>query len=139
MLAGGIRAQHILVMLCLQRTLVRRGRDSLLRHIKSGAGGIRTLVQTVKPHAFYMLIPDFGFRAAPRPGPPSDALASKSFADDARQTADYSRYCCTAMISQPQEGGSGRCPVPSPCKGIKLIYCTSIRQREHTHCCQLNC
>ena len=42
-----------------------------------GAGGIRTLVQTVKPHAFYMLIPDFGFRAAPRPGPPSVALVSK--------------------------------------------------------------
>ena len=42
-----------------------------------GAGGIRTLVQTVKPHAFYMLIPAFGFSAIPRPEPPSTALASR--------------------------------------------------------------
>ena len=42
-----------------------------------GAGGSRTLVQTGKPYAFYTLIPDFGFRAAARPGPPTDALASK--------------------------------------------------------------
>lgn len=28
-----------------------------------GAGGVRTLVQTEKQYAFYMLIPAFGFRA----------------------------------------------------------------------------
>ena len=28
---------------------------------ESGAGGSRTLVQTGKPYAFYMLIPDFIF------------------------------------------------------------------------------
>jgi hypothetical protein len=28
--------------------------------------------------------------------------------------------------------------VSPPCREIKLaIYCTSIKQREHTHCCQL--
>ena len=50
------------------------------RHITKlrGAGGIRTLVQTGKPYAFYTLIPDFGFRAPTRPGPPIDALAPKS-------------------------------------------------------------
>ena len=42
-----------------------------------GAGGSRTLVQTGKPYAFYTLIPAFGFRAAARPGPPTDALAPK--------------------------------------------------------------
>ena len=42
-----------------------------------GAGGSRTLVQTVKPHAFYMLISAFGFRVIPRPEPPSITLASK--------------------------------------------------------------
>jgi len=43
-----------------------------------GAGGSRTLVQTGKPYAFYTLIPDFGFRAPTRPGPPIDTLAPKS-------------------------------------------------------------
>ena len=43
-----------------------------------GAGGIRTLVQTGKPYAFYMLIPDFGFRAAARPGPPTATLSPKT-------------------------------------------------------------
>ena len=42
-----------------------------------GAGGSRTLVQTGKPYAFYTLIPDFGFRAPTRPGPPIDTLAPK--------------------------------------------------------------
>ena len=44
---------------------------------KGGAGGSRTLVQTGKPYAFYMLIPDFGFRAAARPGPPTATLSPK--------------------------------------------------------------
>ena len=43
-----------------------------------GAGGSRTLVQTGKSYAFYMLIPAFGFRASARPGPPTDALSSKT-------------------------------------------------------------
>ena len=42
-----------------------------------GAGGSRTLVQTGKPYAFYMLIPDFVFRAAARPGPPTATLSPK--------------------------------------------------------------
>ena len=33
----------------------------LFYHFKSGAGGIRTLVQTGKPYAFYMLILAFIF------------------------------------------------------------------------------
>ena len=40
-----------------------------------GAGGSRTRVQTGKPYAFYTLIPDFGFRALARPGPPTNALS----------------------------------------------------------------
>ncbi len=46
--------------------------------IVRGAGGSRTLVQTGKPYAFYMLIPAFGFRAATRPGPPIAALSPKT-------------------------------------------------------------
>ena len=44
-------------------------------NIFCGAGGIRTHVQTRKPYAFYMLIPDFDFRATARPGPPTGALS----------------------------------------------------------------
>ena len=40
-----------------------------------GPGGSRTLVQTGKPYAFYMLIPDFGFRVMARPGPPTSTLS----------------------------------------------------------------
>ena len=64
------------VMLCLQSTLVII-RGGPLCYTLSGAGGIRTLVQTVKPYAFYMLIPAFDFRVLPRPGPPSDTLVPK--------------------------------------------------------------
>ena len=47
--------------------------------IKScGAGGSRTRVQTRKPYAFYTLIPACGFRALARPGPPTNALSSKT-------------------------------------------------------------
>lgn len=42
---------------------------------KGGAGGSRTLVQTGKPYAFYMLIPAFVFRIMTRPGPPIMTLS----------------------------------------------------------------
>jgi len=47
------------------------------QYVLGGAGGIRTLVQTGKPYAFYMLISAFNFRAAARPEPPTVALSSK--------------------------------------------------------------
>ena len=66
-----------------------------LAQILGGAGGSRTLVQTGKPYAFYTLIPDFGFRAAARPGPPTTALSSEFHADgEARRR--YFRFICTA-------------------------------------------
>ena len=42
-----------------------------------GDGGNRTLVQTRKSCAFYMLIFAFGFRAQARPKPPTCTLSSK--------------------------------------------------------------
>ena len=45
--------------------------------LRSGAGGNRTLVQTRKSYAFYMLIFAFGFRAQARPKPPTCTLSSK--------------------------------------------------------------
>ena len=59
--------------------------------MKCGAGGSRTLVQTGKPYAFYTLIPAFGFRAAARPGPPTDALAPEFHLHVGAHT-DYSRF-----------------------------------------------
>lgn len=103
-----------------------------------GAGGSRTLVQTGKPYAFYTLIPDFCFRAAARPGPPTTALVPELHPYTGT-CADYSRFACTACSRRFGKTSLERCPVPSPCDGIKLIiYCTSIKQREHTYCCQLN-
>ena len=43
-----------------------------------GAGGNRTLVQTRKSCAFYMLIFAFGFRVQARPKPPTYTLSSKA-------------------------------------------------------------
>ena len=50
---------------------------TILLFLRSGAGGNRTLVQTRKSYAFYMLIFAFGFRAQARPKPPTYALSSK--------------------------------------------------------------
>jgi len=103
----------------------------------SGAGGSRTLVRTRKPCAFYMLIPDSVFVR--------------------RQDLDHSAGTLSPKTSPAHRGlrwlfpillrrltlGFGTTPlerrlVRLPCKRIKLvIYCTSIKQREHTRCCQL--
>ena len=79
------------------------------------------------------------FRATARPGPPTGALSSKTsslrrgpqrlFPIFLRRR--FLRFGTTSL---------GRRLVPSPSEGIKLvIYCASIKQREHTVCCQLFC
>ena len=67
-----------------------------------GAGGNRTRVRTRKPYAFYMLIPDFGFRASTRPGPPIDTLSSE-FHRAAEAQHDYFRFTCTAEPSDSEQ------------------------------------
>ena len=57
-----------------------------------GAGGNRTLVQTGKPYAFYMLILAFGFRVQTRPKLPIYTLSSKKFTDCARPQAAISDF-----------------------------------------------
>ena len=102
-----------------------------------GAGGSRTRVQTGKPYAFYTLIPAFGFRAAARPGPPTTALSSK-VSPVGRGTDRLFPICLRRWILRFGKTSLERRLVPSPGEGIKpVIYYTSIRQREHTHCCQL--
>ena len=110
---------------------------SLINFQISGAGGSRTLVQTGKPYAFYTLIPAFGFRAPTRPGPPIDTLAPKFHLHVGAHT-DYFRFNLRRWILRFGTTSLERRLVSPPCREIKLtIYCTSIKQREHTHCCQL--
>ena len=109
----------------------------MLKSLESGAGGSRTLVQTGKPYAFYTLIPAFGFRVPTRPGPPIDTLAPE-FHPQVGALEDYSRFNLRRWIFGFGTTSSERRLVLLPGRRIKLaIYCTSIKQREHTHCCQL--
>lgn len=51
---------------------------------------------------------------------------------------DYFRFACAALPIRFGTTSMERRLVLLPCKRIKLvIYCASIKQREHTHCCQL--
>ena len=100
--------------------------------INGGPGGNRTLVQTRKPYAFYMLISAFGFRAQARPEPPTWTLSSKSFARVARKDPNYFRFSCTTWPRRFGTRAPEWCPVLSPCERIKVIYCTSITQRERS-------
>ncbi len=109
----------------------------LNRRMVCGAGGSRTLVRTRKPYAFYTLIPAFVFvqrqdldhQSLPYPlklHSPIEALTN------------YFRFNLRRLIFGFGTTSLERRLVPLPCKGIKLIiYCASIKQREHTHCCQL--
>ena len=106
-------------------------------HLQRGAGGIRTLVQTGKPYAFYTLIPAFGFRVPTRPGPPIDTLAPK-FHPCIGAYRDYFRFSLHRWTLRFGTTSLERCLVLSPCKRIKpVIYCTSIRQRERNSFRQL--
>ena len=62
-------------MLCLDAKAPAGSLNSESAGANGGPGGSRTLVQTGKPYAFYMLIPDFGFRVMARPGPPTSTLS----------------------------------------------------------------
>ncbi len=65
-------------------------------------------------------------------------LILKSFTTAMRPCRGYFRCYCTAWPVGFGTTSTERCPVPSPCKGIKLtVYCASTKQREHTCCCQL--
>ena len=102
-----------------------------------GSGGNRTLVRTRKPYAFYMLIPAFVFVMLQDLGYQQHPYPLK-FHPASEARPDYSRFYLRRLISGFGTTSSERRLVLSPCDGIKLvIYCASIKQREHTHCCQL--
>ena len=110
----------------------------LIINIICGLGGGRTLVQTRKSYAFYTLITDFIFERwqdqchQPAPYP----LKIHSGIEACR---NYPRFICTTWSRRFGARALGWCLVPAPCAGIKLIYCTSIKQREQTCFRQLNC
>jgi len=102
-----------------------------------GDGGSRTLVRTRKPYAFYTLIPDLIFvwrqDLDHQPAPYPQKLHSHSGAYES-----YFRFNLRHWISGFGTTSSEWRLVPLPGSGIKLvIYCASIKQREHTCCCQL--
>ena len=51
---------------------------------------------------------------------------------------DYFRFTCTAWPSDSEQHPWSDVSFRQPCGGIKLIYCTSIKQRERSCFRQLN-
>ena len=77
------------------------------------------------------------FRATARPGPPTAALSPKA-SPPTRGRRRLFPISLRRLILRFGTTSLERRLVRLPCKRIKLvIYCTSIKQREHTRCCQL--
>ena len=101
-----------------------------------GDSGSRTRVQTRNQYAFYMLVSACVFV------PEQDRSYQfrpylLCFRLCRAADTDYLRYFHTAVPFKPRSEGLERCPVSAPCAEIRPIYYTSIRQREHNHCCRL--
>ena len=134
--AGGSRARLCRFHRAQRMKEPSRGWD-LARAQRSGAGGSRTLVRTRKPYAFYTLILAFIFELQQDPSHQLQPYLLKLHPCIGAYS-DYFRFNLRRLISGFGTTSSERRLVPLPCKGIKpVIYYTSIRQREHTHCCQL--
>ena len=100
-----------------------------------GANGSRTRVQTRNTYAFYTFILALIFvrRQDPSHQPPAYLL---DFRYHIAACDTYSVYFCAAKSFSPQTrlGATSRSSAWRP---KKLIYYTSIRQREHKKYCQL--
>ena len=83
-----------------------------------------------------MLIPDFIFVTWQDPNhQPRPYLLL--FNPSCEAKAGESRFICTSVSKCLRTRAFGRCPVPAPCAGIKLTYCTSVMQREQSYSRQL--
>ena len=70
---------------------------------------------------------------------PSSKQGNHTLSHDTEACQDYFRFNLRRLFFRFGTTSSERRLVLLPCKRIKLvIYCASIKQREHTHCCQLN-
>lgn len=59
------------------------------------------------------------------------------FARRPRHSPNYSRFIRTSPSGRFRTLAPGRCLVPTPSIGMKLIYCNSIKQRERSYFRQL--
>ncbi len=80
----------------------------------------------------------FNFRAATRPKLPIATLSSKKIVIRARPLQTILDIAAPYVSDRLKNAASGGCLVSTPCVEIKLIYCTSIKQRERTCFRQLN-
>ena len=112
------------------KTSLPNGIDKLIC-CNGGAGGNRTLVQTWNQYAFYVRSLRLVFEDG-QAGTTKPPLIPKSFAQTSGRRQYYSRYTCTAGSISLGKRTIGRCLVPATVAGIKLIYCTSIKQRERS-------
>ena len=113
-----------------------RGWECLHRNA-SGDGGSRTLVRTRKPYAFYTLILVLIFVLQQDPSHQLQPYPLKLH-PCIEACKGYFRFNLRRLFSGFGTTSSERRLVSSPCEEIKRkIYCTSIKQREHTCCCQL--
>ena len=105
-----------------------------------GPGGDRTLVQTGKPYAFYMLISLLDCRAECGAGTAlHNAVSSENFICGMRLPPTISDMLHHTGQEASGKTALGWCLVPAPGAGIKPIYCASIKQRERKNFRQINC
>ena len=103
---------------------------------ESGAGGSRTLVQTRKQYAFYMLIfalifvlqQDQSYQLLPYP---------LLFRCPYKATTSYPRFVRTSVSNRLGERAFERCLVLTPCIWMKLNLLYSIKQQERNYFRQL--
>ena len=104
--------------------------------IKSGPGENRTPVQTRKPYAFYMLIFAFGFehkQDQSHQPMPYLLIFRKSYGEELK----LSPILLCRFIKRFGARAFERHLVSTTLAEIKLIYYTSIKQREHNFRCQI--
>ena len=100
-------------------------------HSPCGAGGSRTLVQTVNRCAFYMLIrwlvvgaaPDIGTQGHPYP---------LLFHPRLEESRGLSRLYEHLLVSSRRSGRLGDVPFPRLARELSRTYCASVRQRERS-------
>ncbi len=72
------------------------------------------------------------FSCGGRAETPNRSLSSLNFGIESELLASYTRFSCTAMSRSLGSRTLGRCLVHVTVTRIKLIYCTSIKQRERS-------
>ena len=110
--------------------------NNLIINLICGAGGSRTLVQTRKPYAFYMLI--FAWIFVYRQDRSHQSIP---YPLKFRERCEESLKLFPNLLCHFTKRFGTRAfewhLVSTPMAEIKLIYYTSIKQREHNFRCQI--